>query len=459
MKTTAAKPFLNGMFKAQHNELTLDELKVSGKIPAELCGSFIRNGPNPQFPWSDKYHMYEGDGMLHTITLSDGRAGYRNRFIRTPKFLCEQEHGRSIFPGIRDWTAVAPAFAEIPRFTANTHIVQHAGQLLALNEGSPPFVMSDPDSGTGQHHHFDGVIKMTFTAHPKRDPVSGELHGYSYITPDGNVDYIVLDVAGKARLAASFRPPFPSLMHDFAITQNYAVFPIFPLTRSMERMLRGEPLYQWEPELGSYYAVLDRSTGSVVNTFQDLDMLGMHTVNAFEQDACIVLDIVLIDDIPKDIQAFADDSITFKNTLHRLRLNLATGSLQRDRLSDLNVEFPRMDDRWSSLPYQHSYMASTIDPELPHYLFDSVSHFNHQHLHMTTFCPGDGTLFGEPVFAPAGEREGEGYLLTYGYDPAKDTSDLWILKADNITAGPVARIHIPQRVPYGFHGSWISPQN
>ncbi len=455
MTASSTNPFLSGVFKAQHEEITLTGLDVSGEIPRELNGCFLRNGPNPQFVWSDHYHMYSGDGMLHALTLVDGKAGYLNRFIRTPRFLCEREQGRAVFPGMRDALAVDPAFAHVPPFTANTHVLRHAGKLLALNEGSMPFVVTNLKTGEGNPDNFEGTVKMTFTAHPKKDPRTGELHGFSYITPNGMIDYLALDAAGNASLIGSYRPPYQALMHDFAITQHYAIFPIYPLTWSLERVQRGELLYRWEPELGSYYIVLDRKSGEVLHVFRDTATLGMHTVNAYEKQGRIILDMVMMDDIPEGAEAFVDDSVSYLNTLNRITLDLEAGGLQRKRLSNLNVEFPRIDERWSTAPNRYSYLASTTNDRLPQYLFDSVSRFDLWTSQMETYKPDAEILFGEPVFVPTGEQEGDGYLLSYGYDQAEDNSDLWILDAMDISSGPVARIHIPQRVPYGFHGSWI----
>ena len=455
MTTSPSNPFLKGIFKAQHNEITLSELNVTGKIPRELNGRFVRNGPNPQFVWSDNYHMYSGDGMLHVLDLNNGRASYMNRFIRTPRFLCEREQGRAVFPGMRDRVAVAPEFAGIPPFTANTHVIEHAGRLLALNEGSPPFAVTDIRSGAAVPDYLNGAVRMTFAAHPKQDPDSGELHGFSYITPDRKVDYLVLDRLGRARLVAGFQPPYTALMHDFAITRHFAVFPFYPLTWSMERVQRGELLYRWEPELGSYYYVLDRTSGEIVHIFQDSAVMGMHTVNAFEHQGCIILDMVLMDDIPQGTQAFADDSLSYQNTLNRITLDPANGTLRRQRLSDLNVEFPRIDERHSTTEHRFSFFASTLNDSLPRYLFDSISRYDHQLDRMETYCPESRVLFGEPVFVPAGDKEGEGYLLAYGYDEEEDTSDVWILDSTALIQGPLARIHIPQRVPFGFHGSWL----
>ncbi|WP_020405359.1 carotenoid oxygenase family protein [Hahella ganghwensis] len=455
MMTASSNPFLNGVFKAQHNEATLSDLSVTGVIPPELNGRFVRNGPNPQFIWSDNYHMYSGDGMLHTLSLRNGKAGYMNCYIRTPRFLCEREQGRAVFPGMRDIALVEAEFENVPSFTANTNVIEHAGRMLALNEGSPPFAIMDAAKGDAVPDRFGGIIRQTFTAHPKLSPKSGELYGFSYITPDGLVDYSVLDSSGRARLITSFRPPYAALMHDFAMTQNYAVFPVYPLTWSMERVQRGEPIFQWEPELGSYYYVLNRLSGEIVKIFRDDAILGMHVVNAYEKRGRIVLDMVLMDDIPADAQAFADDSISYLNTLNRISLNLENGVLLRDRLSDLNVEFPRIDERWTTEPYRYAYLASTLNPHLPGFIFDSISRYDHLWGRMETFRPDEAVLFGEPVFVPVGAQEGNGYLLSYGYDQNKDTSDLWIFNAMALMQGPVARVHIPHRVPYGFHGNWF----
>jgi carotenoid cleavage dioxygenase-like enzyme len=262
-----SNPFLQGNFAPVREEVTADDLTVIGKLPPEMDGMFVRNGPNPQFPPIKNYHVFEGDGMLHGVRIREGRASYRNRYIRTPYWKAENAAGRALFGSFLDPPSVTMlvglirnAVKRLPMIknTANTALVCHDGRLLALWEGGEPHEIQVPDLDTVCTYTYGGGLKHQFTAHPKVDPATGEMlfFGYSMFKP--SVQYGVVSAQGEIAGITTIDIPRPVIMHDFAITPQHTIFIDVPLTVSVKRMLRGKPLLKFEPELGTRIGVLPR---------------------------------------------------------------------------------------------------------------------------------------------------------------------------------------------------------
>ncbi|MDU6834261.1 MAG: carotenoid oxygenase family protein, partial [Bradyrhizobium sp.] len=234
-------------------------LEISGELPRELNGTLYRNGPNPQFS-SPGAHWFVGDGMLHAFHLENGRASYRNRWVRTPKFEAERRAGRALFGGFGRKLPDAPADVT-DGGVANTNIIAHAGRLLALEEAHLPTEIEPGTLATSGYHDFGGRLRGAFTAHPKTDPVSGELLFFGYnaagpLTPA--LTYGTVDASGRLTRLNRFDAPYASMVHDFVVTADHVLFPILPLTGSLERAMSGRPPYAWEPDKGAYVGVMKR---------------------------------------------------------------------------------------------------------------------------------------------------------------------------------------------------------
>jgi carotenoid cleavage dioxygenase-like enzyme len=176
--------FLKHIWEPIGFECDLNDAVVIGKIPTELNGTFYRNGPNPQYVYSENYHMFEGDGMIHAITFQNGKVHYQNRWIRTEKFLAERQARKSLFGGMRDLSMRDESVKHLSANTANTNVIWHHNQLLALNEGSLPSSIEKNNLTECSVYTFNQSLNRTMMAHPKIDPVSGELLFYSYFGPD-----------------------------------------------------------------------------------------------------------------------------------------------------------------------------------------------------------------------------------------------------------------------------------
>ncbi len=290
------EPFLRGFYAPLHMECDAPNLPISGELPRELNGWLYRNGPNPQFAPRGPYHWFSGDGMLHAFHVADGRVSYRNRWVRTPKWQLEHDEGEGLSGAFGNPRFSDPRIVRLGSTIANTHVVWHGGRLLALEEAHAPFEVDPVTLEPKGTWTFDGQLVGPMTAHPKVDPGSGEMVFFGYaakgrFTPDVALHTVASD--GTLTRSQWMQAPYASMVHDFVVTQNWIVLPIFPLTGSMERALKGLPPYAWEPDKGSHVALIPRS-GSVDDAiwFDGDPSYVFHPMNAFETaDGQVVCDM------------------------------------------------------------------------------------------------------------------------------------------------------------------------
>lgn len=448
--------FLQGIWEPINFECDINDPIVVGNIPKELNGTFYRNGPNPQYVYSASYHMFEGDGMIHAVTFINGEVKYQNRWIRTDRFLAERNARKSLFGGMRDFMARDESVQNTSHNTANTNVIWHHNQLLALNEGGQPVNLDKNDLTHCSIYTFNHTFDRSMMAHPKIDPQSGELIFYSYFGP--NFMYYIADNHGQITHQENLQLPYQCLMHDFAITENFTIIPLFPLTWDYQRLMRGEAIFKWEPNLNTRFAILPRNgKNQDVIWFECEAMLGMHTVNAREVNGKIILEMIGMNDIPIDAIAFGDDRIIYTNSLIRWTFDLSAKTIIKEKMDDMNVEFPRIDERFTGRIYKHAFMNGTVNKNLPHCFFDSVIHYDMQRDEKRLHYFGEDALAVEPIFVPRSNhaKEGDGFVLCYVYRKSLNRSDLIILDSKRIEDEPVATIQLPHRVPFGFHGCWV----
>ncbi len=458
MTTTLANPFLSGNFAPISTEVYGENLQIIGELPPSLQGMFVRNGPNPQFPPLGQYHWFDGDGMLHGVHIQGGEAVYRNRYVQTRGWLLEHQAGRPLWSGLLE-----PPQPDNPhgpgKNTANTALVWHAGQFLALWEGGEPHRIELPDLKTSGPFTYSGKLVSAFTAHPKVDPVTGEMlfFGYSLFQPP-YVQSSVVSAAGELLQTVPIDLPVGVMMHDFAITEHYTIFLNLPLTFSPERMQRGEPPFMFERDRPSQFGILPRhGDNTQIRWFEAPACYVFHTLNAFEDGEEVVLiacrmaatSVLAGDTTPVDPESDIP-------RLHRWRFNLRTGAVQEQRLDETAGEFPQINEQYLGRPNRYGYVArSSANDPLPR--FDGLIKYDFQNGTSTHHAFGNHRFGGEAVFVPrpGAAIEDAGWLLTFVHDEASATSELVVIDAQNFTAEPVARILIPQRVPYGFHGTWV----
>ena len=289
MLTTQVNPYLDGNFAPVLQEITTQTLQVIGELPPDLSGMFLRNGPNPQWSPIGQYHWFDGDGMLHGVRIHNGQASYRNRYVRTRGWQLEHEAGQAIWSGLLEPPQMDNPYGP-GKNTANTALIWHAGQMLALWEGGSPHTIDVPTLETIGESTYHGKLASPFTAHPKVDPMTGEMmfFGYSFAPP--YLRYGVVSPTGELLRTVPIDIPVAVMMHDFAITENHTIFMDLPLTFSQERMQRGEPGLMFERNKPSRFGIVPRhGDNSNIRWFESPGCYVFHTLNAYEQGDEVVL--------------------------------------------------------------------------------------------------------------------------------------------------------------------------
>ena len=437
--TNEELPFhLTGNFAPVFDERTEFDLEVTGSIPPELRGRFFRNGSNPQSGFS--LHWFVGNGMVHGVELQAGKATwYRNRYVQTP-LLQDPDGLRTGEDGVIDRE----------RSCANTHVISHGGKILALEEGSFPFELTKELETVGSHD-FGGKLDTAMTAHPRICPETGELLFFGYGWEKPYLVYYRVAADGTCVQREEIDVPGPTMMHDWNVTRNHVIFMDLPMVLDVEAAEQGGMPICWSDDYGARLGVMPRDGTNADVVWYEIDPCYVfHPMNSYEDGDRIVLDVARYQKL-----AFGPaDGDGTPAKLHRWTIDPAAGSVGDEPLDDLAIEFPRVHDRVVGKKHRYGYAAGMgesfggLGASLYKYDVETGKRETHDL---------QGCQSGEPVLAalPGASGEDEGWVMTFAYDPRRDKSDLLLIDATNFEKEPVARIHLPVRVPFGFHGSWI----
>lgn len=438
-------PYLSGNFAPVKEETTAFDLPTRGAIPRTLNGRFLRIGPNPLDPDPATHHWFLGNGLVHGLRLEDGQARwYRSRFVRDEEVV--RLRGGDPVPG--------PVHEGPGAGVVNTNVVALAGKTFAIVEaGGRPMELSD-ELETVRISDFDGTLKGGFTAHPKVDPATGEMHAAVYSPLDENIQYLVVGTDGKVRRSVDIHLPHKPMIHDCAITENHFLILDLPCVFDARALEEGLPLpYRWHPELPARVGVLPREGSARDVVWCEVDpCFVFHPMNAYEEaDGRIVLDVA------RHPAMFATDARGPNEgppVLERWRVDPHGGPVKTERVDDRAQEFPRVDERRVGLPYRFGYAAELGEG------FAASGLLKHDMSRGTAVShrEGEHRTFLEPVFVPthASAGEDEGHVLAFVHDAERGASDVVILDAQDFAAPPIATIELPARVPYGFHGNWVA---
>ena len=421
--TTTTTTYLDGNFAPVTEEVTTYDLPVTGSLPAELDGRLLRIGPNPRTaPDPAGYHWFTGDGMVHGVRIRDRRAEwYRNRWVGGGEVV-------------------------------NTHVIGVDGRTFALVEaGNQPVELTDELDTVGICP-FDGTLDGSFSAHTHLDPTTGDLHAVTYHWSWDHIRHVVVGPDAKVRRELQVPVPDAPMVHDCAITERHVVLFDLPVTFSMEAAGEGARLpYRWNPDHPPRVGLLPLDgTADDVRWFEAPSCYVFHTLNAYEAGGTVVVDLVRH---PRMFATRFNGPDEGAPVLERWTLDLATGTLATEVISDRPQEFPRIDERLTGRPHRYGYGAALGEGGAhgPAFKHDLATGTTEVHDH------GPGRVTLEPLFVPAAAQAGEdeGWVMSYVYDATTDRSDIVVLDARDFTGDPVATIHLPVRVPFGFHGSWV----
>ncbi|KAJ0530794.1 putative 9-cis-epoxycarotenoid dioxygenase [Helianthus annuus] len=456
-------------------------LPVEGTIPDDIDGVYLRNGANPMFEPPSGHHLFDGDGMIYAVKFDNGSASYACRFTETQRLVQERAYGKPVFPKTIGELHGHSGIAKLLLFyarglcglvdhsqgigVANAGLVYFNNRLLAMSEDDLPYEVRVTETGdlkTVGRFDFNRQLKSTMIAHPKVDPVSGELFALSYdvikkpylkyfrFSPDGHKsDDVAINLGG------------PTMVHDFAITENFVVVPDHQVVFKMSEMITGGSPVVYDKEKVSRFGVLDKYAGddSGIKWFEVPDCFCFHLWNAWEEPETEEVVVIGSCMTPAD-SIFNESHEQLKSVLSEIRLNLKTGESTRQAIispeNDVNLEAGMVNKNLLGRKSKYAYLA-IADP------WPKVSGFAKVDLstgEITKFIYGDEKYGGEPLFLPREtnpKSEDDGHILSFVHDEKTSKSELQIVNA--ITLQLEATVKLPSRVPYGFHGTFVSAKN
>lgn len=492
----SSKPlhYLAGNFAPVRNESPPSvALPVHGSLPVCLNGEFVRVGPNPKFPPVAGYHWFDGDGMIHGLRIKDGKATYVSRYVKTSKLKQEEYFGGAKFMKIGDLKGLFGLFmvqmqllrvnlkvldASYGTATGNTALIYHHGKLMALSEADKPYVikvLEDGDLQTLGMLDYDKRLAHSFTAHPKVDPFTDEMFTFGYSQTSPYVTYRVITKDGVMHNPVPITIPEPIMMHDFAITENYAIFMDLPLYFRPKEMVKGKLIFTFDPTKRARFGVLPRyaKDEQLIRWFDLPNCFIFHNANAWEEGDEVVLITCRLENPDLDMVngAVKDKLENFTNQLYEMRFNLKTGAATQKELSAPAVDFPRINENYTGRKQRYVYgtILDSVAKVKGIVKFDlhAEPEAGKKKLEvggnvLGIFDLGPGIFGSEAVFVPreAGTRieEDDGYLIFFAHDESSGESKVNVIDAKTMSPEPVAVVDLPCRVPYGFHALFVNEE-
>jgi carotenoid cleavage dioxygenase len=494
MVTMPKAAVLTGAFRPMRFEATVEDCVTTyGEIPKDLAGGFYRVGPTFKRPTQQGGNgLLAMDGMVQGLTFEGGRADFRNRWVRTPKFRLEEKHGRGMFrwadgewsdwrnigfgPAIRD-----PATRGIPQGTNNINCFPFGGEILASGEqGSPPVALDPitletrgivPWSPQLTRGIFDqaGYGDGAFTAHPKWDDASGTLFGWSYSNRPPFVTVNVVAPDGSVRSRELWDAPYCSEVHDIWLTPDWMVLPFQGFAFDPGRVGRGLSVQNWQPDLPIVLALVPRDdveNGEIRWITAEIEsQYVMHTLAANLVGNTLTLDAPIFErpPFPLDIDGFEGEDVALffnlaRSTLGRWTVDLDAGTVKSEPLADRPCELPKVDERFYGRGHRWGYLiggdARGNGMRMHSLVVRDIDKGTEQEYRLRHDRPA---IVMEPTFVPRSSDapEGDGYVMVPVSRWTENLGEYFIFDTDDITAGPICRIEIPFLLGFTPHGHWM----
>ncbi|CAL0310311.1 unnamed protein product [Lupinus luteus] len=470
------------------------DLPLKGYLPDCLNGEFVRVGPNAKFAPVAGYHWFDGDGMIHGLRIKDGKATYVSRFVRTSRLQQEEYFGGAKFMKIGDLKGFFGLLMvninmmrnklkvldeSYGRGTANTALIYHHGNLLALNEGDKPYaikVFEDGDLQTLGMVDYDKRLAHPFTAHPKVDPFTGEMFTFGYSQTPPYVTYRVISEDGYMHDPVPITISDPIMMHDFAITENYAIFMDLPLYfRPKEMVKENKLIFSFDSTKKARFGVLPRYAKDEqhIRWFELPNCFIFHNANAWEEGDEVVLITCRIENPDLDMVngAVEEKLDSFTNELYEMRFNIKTGQASQKKLSAPAVDFPRVNESYTGRKQRYVYgtILGSIARVTGIVKFDLHAQPEPENTKLVVggnvqgiYDLGPGRFGSEAIYVPrvpgTTSEEDDGYLIFFVHDENTKKSYVHVVDAKTMSADPVAVVELPHRVPYGFHAFFVTEE-
>ena len=449
------------------------DLDVEGELPGDLNGVYIRNTENPLHPPIERYHPFDGDGMLHSISFEGGEARYANRFVKTDGLIEELDSQESLWAGVAELPASAKAPHQIgarPQMkdAASTDVVVHQGRALASFYMCGDLYRLDPRTlATAGKEDWGGAFPADgVSAHPKVDENTGELLFFNYGTEWPYMHYGEVSPTGELTTYQDVELPGSRLPHDMAFTENYAIVNDCPMFWDEEAMAAGLYAPRFHRDMATRFGVIPRGGGDV-RWFEADPTYVLHWINAYEETTATGATEIVLDGFfqqnpsPKPRpEATLEENLyryldlhSMRSIPYRWRFNLETGQTIEGPLHDEILEFGMINGKYGGRPYRYSYNALCARGI---FAFNGLVKHDVETGAETFWHAPEGTFVSETVVAPrlGSTAEDDAYLLTFSCDMVNDESHCEIFDAADPTVGPIARVKLPERISSGTHATW-----
>ncbi|ONK59741.1 uncharacterized protein A4U43_C08F10000 [Asparagus officinalis] len=492
----SSKPhhWLSGNFAPVKDETPpCTDLEVRGSLPECLNGEFVRVGPNPKFVPVAGYHWFDGDGMIHGMRIKNGKATYVSRYVKTSRLKQEEYFGGAKFMKIGDLKGLFGLFMVQMQLlraklkildvsygtgTGNTAMIYHHGKLLALSEADKPYVvkvLEDGDLQTLGMLDYDKRLQHSFTAHPKVDPFTDEMFTFGYAHTPPYCTYRVISKDGEMHDPVPITIPEAVMMHDFAITENYAIFMDLPLCFRPKEMVKGQLIFTFDSTKKARFGILPRyaKSDTLIRWFELPNCFIFHNANAWEEGDEVVLITCRLQNPDLDMVngAVKEKLENFTNELYEMRFNMKSGAASQKQLSVSAVDFPRINESYTSRKQQYVYgtILDSIAKVKGIIKFDLHAEPEGGKKELEVggnvqgiFDLGPGRYGSEAIFVPRKpgitSEEDDGYLIFFVHDENTGKSEVNVIDAKTMSAEPVAVVELPARVPYGFHAFFVNEE-
>lgn len=471
-------PEFSGPLEPVRADTEVFDLLVEGAIPDSVRGAFVRVQPDPLYPPMLGHDIFfNGDGAVSSFRIQDGRVDLIHKYVETERLKRQKAARRSLFGIYRNRFTNDPSTSDRNFSTANTNVIAFADRLLALKEDSLPYALDPLTLETIGVDDLGGQVTSTaFTAHPKMDPQTEHFLAFAYEAMGDGTDDVVFyefDPQGRKIRETWVKAPFVGMIHDFAVTPGYVIFPLMPIKVDLERMRAGGRHFEWDPEQDMLFGIMKRNgDGSDIRWMRLPPGFPGHVLNAFEEGSAVCCDISVGNGNAFPFFPAANGYSTPLEELYaplkRLRFDMSSpddAGITED-LTQISVEFGRIDDRVSGQPYRYGFAigqdwqkpfhADRVGSPHP-FFFNVLAKVDTQNKTTVSWWPGPEHSLQEPVFIPrSGEApEGDGYLLCVVNRLADSRSELVLLDTASIEDGPIATIRCPIRLRSGLHGNWV----
>lgn len=464
-------PYLHGMYAPTLNELVSENLIVEGELPSDLVGAYFRNGPNPLLPPMNRYHPFDGDGMVHGVYFKDGLVSYRNRYVQTAALQSERSNGQSISPGV-----MGPFDYGVSRFgmkdTSNTDLFSFGGDLVSLwyNAGDP-HRLDAMSLETKSEFALLGRAQRRMSAHSKVDWATGELLFFDYGDELPYLTFGVADANFKLLHEVPIDLPGPRLPHDIGFTTHYAILHDLPFFHDMAVLRKHKyRVLTFHRDIPTRFGILPRrGQGADVRWFECESCYILHVSNCWEEGDWVVMDgCRSLNPMPQVQHGDGELAsmlayMRLEANAYRWRFNLKTGEVREGDIDDLNTEFNKSNPIFHGVKSKYSYhQRIPLLHEGGHTLrFTGLVKYNNDTGQSSQWGYGGGVFGSEAVFAPKPgadrrSKEDDGYVITLVTDSNTWCSHCLVFDATDIVQGPVARVTMPQRIPFGFHATWAT---